>query len=120
LDTNVFLWWRDESPRLPTRVGDQIRDPSNEIVISITSFWEIAIKRALGKIRFLEDFEEVMADEEFELLSVTYAHLHSLAGLPHHHRDPFDRLLIAQALIERMPIASADRSFPAYGVDILW
>ena len=73
LDTDVLLWWRVESPRLPARVSDQIRDPDNDIVISIISFWEIVVKKELGKVRFLEDFEAVMADEQFELLTVTHA-----------------------------------------------
>jgi PIN domain nuclease of toxin-antitoxin system len=120
VDTNALLWWRDDSPRLPTRVSDQIRNPNNDIFISIISLWEIVIKKALGKLRFLEDFEEVMADEQFELLSVTYAHLRLLGDLPQHHRDPFDRLLIAQALAERIPIVTADRAFAAYGVGIVW
>jgi PIN domain nuclease of toxin-antitoxin system len=120
LDTNALLWWRVESPRLPTRVSDQIRDPDNDIVVSIISFWEIVVKKALGKLRFLEDFEGVMADEQFALLTVTYAHLRLLGDLPQHHRDPFDRLLIAQALAERIPIVTADRAFAPYGVGIVW
>jgi len=120
VDTNVLLWWRDESSRLPNRVSDQIRDPDNDILVSIISFWEIAIKKALGKLRFLEDFEEIMADEEFDLLAVTYPHLRLLGDLPQHHRDPFDRLLIAQALAERVAIITADRAFAAYGVGIVW
>lgn len=120
LDTNAFLWWRTESPRLTTRVTDQIRDPDNDVVVSIASLWEIAIKRGLGKLRFLEDFEEVMADEEFDLLSLTYAHLRALHELPQHHRDPFDRLLISQSIAERLPIVTNDRAFSAYSVDIVW
>jgi PIN domain nuclease of toxin-antitoxin system len=120
VDTNVLLWWRDDSPLLPKRVSAQLADPDNDILISIISFWEIAIKKALGKLRFVEDFEEVMADEKFDLLSVTYPHLRLLGDLPQHHRDPFDRLLIAQALAERIPIVTADRAFAAYGVGIVW
>jgi PIN domain nuclease of toxin-antitoxin system len=73
LDTNAFLWWRSGSGRLPTRVSDQIGDPDNDIVVSIASLWEIAIKRGLRKLRFLEDFEAVMTDEGFALLNITYA-----------------------------------------------
>jgi PIN domain nuclease of toxin-antitoxin system len=120
LDTNALMWWRVESPRLPARVSDQIRDPDNDIVISIISFWEIVVKKELGKVRFLEDFEAVMADEQFELLTVTHAHLRLLGDLPQHHRDPFDRLLIAQALAERIPIVTADPAFAPYGVGIVW
>jgi PIN domain nuclease of toxin-antitoxin system len=120
VDTDVLLWWRCGSPRLPARAGDQIGDPNNDIVVSIISFWEIAIKRALGKLRFLEDFEEVMAEEGFDLLSVGYSHLRHLGDLPPLHRDPFDRLLIAQALAERIPIVTHDRAFAPYGVQIVW
>jgi PIN domain nuclease of toxin-antitoxin system len=120
LDTNTFLWWRAGSPRLPARVTDQINDPTNEIVVSVASLWEITIKRALGKLRFLEDFEQVMADEEFDLLSIAYAHLRVLGDLPQHHRDPFDRLIISQSLDERIPVATNDRAFAAYGVQIIW
>lgn len=120
LDTNALLWWRDGSPRLPDRIGDIVRDPDNDIVVSIVSVWEITIKKTLGKLQFAEDFEEVMADEAFDLLPVTYPHLRRLADLPLLHRDPFDRLLIAQALAERVPVATADRNFAAYGVDIVW
>jgi PIN domain nuclease of toxin-antitoxin system len=120
LDTNAFLWWREDSPRLPSRVADQIRDPGNDIVISIASWWEIAIKCGLGKLEFVEDFAEVMTDEEFDLLTVTYDHLRVLGDLPQHHRDPFDRLLIAQSLAERIPIITSDRAFAAYSVEIVW
>jgi PIN domain nuclease of toxin-antitoxin system len=120
LDTNAFLWWRSGSGRLPTRVSDQIGDPDNNIVVSIASLWEIAIKCGRGKLRFLEDFEDVMADEEFDLLNITYAHLRVLGELPLHHRDPFDRLLISQSFAERIPIVTADQAFAAYGVGIVW
>jgi len=102
------------------RVSDQIRDPDNDIVVSIASLWEVAIKCGLGKLQFFEDFEEVMADEEFDLLAVTYDHLRVLGNLPQHHRDPFDRLLISQSLAERIPIISGDRAFAAYSVEIVW
>jgi PIN domain nuclease of toxin-antitoxin system len=120
LDTNALLWWREGSARLSTRASDRIRDPNSDIVVSIASLWEIAIKRALGKLRFAEDFEEVMAEEEFDLLDVTYAHLRELGDLPQHHRDPFDRLLISQSRTERIPIVTADPVFAAYGGEIVW
>jgi PIN domain nuclease of toxin-antitoxin system len=120
LDTNVFLWWWEGSPRLPVRVRDLIRDSGNDIAVSIASLWEIAIKRALGKLDFRGDFQEVMTEEAFDLLAITYGHLRVLADLPRNHGDPFDRLLIAQSLAERMPIATADRAFAAYEVEILW
>ena len=120
LDTNALLWWRSGSPRLSSLVSDQISNPDNDIVVSIASLWEIAIKRVLGKLRFLEDFKEVMANEEFNLLSITYAHLRVLGDLPQHHRDPFDRVLISQSFAERIPIVTNDRAFTAYAVEIVW
>jgi PIN domain nuclease of toxin-antitoxin system len=120
LDTNVLLWWRNGSPRLPDHVNERIRDPDNEIMVSIVSLWEIAIKRALGKLRFSDDFEEVIEAEDFHLLTLTYQHLRLLGDLPPHHRDPFDRMLIAQALAERMPIVTADRAFTPYDVNVVW
>ena len=120
LDTNALLWWRMGSPRLSSIASDQISNPDNDIVVSIASLWEIAIKRVLGKLQFLEDFEEVMANEEFNLLSITYAHLRVLGDLPQHHRDPFDRVLISQSFAERIPIVTNDRTFAAYAVEIVW
>jgi PIN domain nuclease of toxin-antitoxin system len=120
LDTSVFLWWRDKSPRLPSHLKSQIRDPDNDIIVSIASLWEIAIKRGLGKLEFPEDFEEVMAEEQFDLLTVTYRHLQVLGELPQHHRDPFDRLLMSQSLAESIPIVTNDPAFAAYSVEIVW
>jgi PIN domain nuclease of toxin-antitoxin system len=100
-------------------VGGQIGDPDNDIVVSIASLREIAIKCTLRKLRFLEDFEEVMTDEGFVLLNITYAHLRMLGDVPQHHRDPFDRLPISQSLAERIPIVTNCRAFTAYGVGII-
>lgn len=120
LDTNTFFWWREGSPRLPARVEQDIGNSDNDIVVSIVSLWEITIKRALGRLRFAADFEAVIKEEAFDLLAIGHAHLRVLAELPHHHRDPFDRMLIAQALAETLPVATADRAFAAYGVGIHW
>jgi len=120
LDANSFLWWVTGSPRLSATARDAIADGDNETFVAIGSLWEIAIKRSLGKLRFPHEFETVLRDEGFGLLPIAYAHLRTLDALPQHHRDPFDRLLIAQALAEHIPIATADQSFAAYGVGILW
>ena len=120
LDTNAFLWWRDGSRRLSARISDAIRDPDNEISVSIVSLWEIAIKRGIGKLRFLEDFREVMAEEAFNLMSIAYPHLHALEMLPLLHRDPFDRLLIAQSIAEDLPVVTNDGKFALYDVRTFW
>jgi PIN domain nuclease of toxin-antitoxin system len=120
LDANSFLWWVTGSARLSKVAREAIADEANDVFVGVGSLWEIAIKKSSGKLRFPHDFETVLHDEEFDLLPITYAHLRVLESLPPHHRDPFDRLLIAQSLAERMPIATSDRSFAAYGANIVW
>ena len=120
MDSNAFLWWRNGSRRLSKRAASEIRSPDNDILVSIGTPWEITIKMALGKLRFLEDFEEVIQTEGFIFLPISFQHLRQLETLPWHHGDPFDRLLIAQALAEGIPIATADRRFAAYGLQIVW
>ena len=120
LDANALLWWRNASRRLSRLARDTIGDGGNEIVLSAATLWEITIKRGLGKLQFPDDLEEVMQEEGFSLMPIAYAHLRTFDNLPRHHRDPFDRLVIAQALSEGIPIATADRIFAAYGVQIVW
>ncbi len=120
LDTHALLWWRDASPRLSRRASAAIGDGQNQIVISAATLWEIVIKRGLGKLQFPEDLEEVAREEDFVVLPITFAHLRALDGLPRLHRDPFDRLLIAQAMAEGIPILTDDRRFASYGVGVFW
>lgn len=119
LDTHVVLWWRLDSPRLKPRVRRPIG--SADIVwVSAASGWEVAIKQALGKLRLGESFAEMVADSEFLELPVTLRHAESLATLPNHHSDPFDRMLIAQARADGATIVTHDRQFGPYGVPVLW
>lgn len=120
LDANALLWWRNASRRLSRPARDAIGDGRNEIILSAATLWEITIKRGLGKLQFPDDLEQVMHEEAFSLMPVAYAHLQTYDSLPHHHRDPFDRLLIAQSLSEGIPIATGDRIFAAYGVQVVW
>jgi PIN domain nuclease of toxin-antitoxin system len=120
LDANSFVWWVTASPRLTAAVRAVIADRTNEIVVGVGAVWELTIKRALRKLRFPFDFETELRNENFGVLPISFAHLRALDGLPFHHGDPFDRLLIAQALAEGIPIATADRRFAAYGVQIVW
>ena len=106
LDSNTFLWWRAGSAKLTERAERMIGDTNNDTAVSVVTLWEIAIKLGIGKLRFLEDFEAVMTEEAFDLLPISYAHLRTLETLPAHHRDPSDRLLIAQGLTEGIPIAT--------------
>src|SRR5438876_152371 len=104
LDTHVLLWWRDNSPSLSRRARAAIVDAENEILISIASLWEIVIKRTLGKLRFPDDLEMVVREEKFGLLAITFRHLQVLEILPSLHRDPFDRMLLAQSASEGIPL----------------
>ena len=124
LDTHVFLWWVEGSIELSRKATRAIRDPGNECFVSVASFWEMAIKASLGKLRLdapLEEFvPEQMAANRFRLLQIDFRHVVGVAGLPFHHRDPFDRLLVAQAVSESMAIVSADRTIKRYGVRQVW
>ena len=120
LDANAFLWWVTDSARLSAAARDAISNDANSIFVGVGSLWELSIKRSLGKLDFPHDFQTVLRDEAFALLPITYEHLHTLEGLPPHHRDPFDRLLIAQAVADDLTIATSDQKFTLYGVRILW
>lgn len=120
VDTHAVLWWLTEDPALPARVRATIADPLSDAFISIASLWEIAIKCATGKLTAEEDLPTIIAEEGFAWLPVTAVHTWEVRALPLHHRDPFDRLLIAQALTERLPVVTADVRFAAYGVDVRW
>jgi PIN domain nuclease of toxin-antitoxin system len=120
LDTHTLLWWRDDSPRLSARARCEIADATNEILVSVATLWEISIKRVLGKLSFPDDLEEVVREESFGLLPISFKHLRRLETLPGLHRDPFDRMLVAQALTEGAPLVTNDRALLAYGAPTLW
>jgi PIN domain nuclease of toxin-antitoxin system len=120
LDAHVFLWWDTGDVRLAADVRDVIADPGNRVLLSAASVWEIAIKRALGKLDFRGGLVKAIAANGFEELPVTAAHAERAAALPDHHRDPFDRMLVAQSLCEACVLATRDRAFEAYGVPCLW
>ena len=123
LDTHTFLWFLDDSPQLSQK-GKTLLEADNELLISIASLWEIAIKLRLGKLTVAMPIEVLMTQQltqnDIALLPITVAPLLVVSTLPLHHRDPFDRLLIAQAMVEQMPIVSADPAFDAYPVQRLW
>ncbi len=119
LDTHILLWWLAGDPALPAPARGLIQDPENTIFVSAVSLWEIWLKHSLGKLRLPEDFEEKLARESFENLPLTAAHTRGVALLPWHHRDPFDRMLIAQAQAERLNFLTADEIAAAYGDMVL-
>lgn len=120
LDTHVVLWWLDDDRRLPATAAALIADPTTTILVSAASVWEIAIKRALGKLQAPDALPESIAEQGFEWLPIGPSHAWAVRELPRHHGDPFDRLLIAQASVEQLPIVTADRRFGDYGVDVRW
>ena len=124
LDTHTFLWFFVGSTSLSTNARALIEDESNEKFFSVASLWEIAIKASVGKLTLSAPFDEIFPDQiannGIDLLSITSAHVSRITTLPFHHRDPFDRLLIAQAMIEQTQIVSADQALDAYSITRVW
>jgi PIN domain nuclease of toxin-antitoxin system len=124
LDTQAFLWWLNGSSRLTARARSTTASPDNDVWLSVASCWEIAIKASLGKLRLTtapESFlREQLAANRFALLGLELDHACRVAALPFYHRDPFDRLLAAQALEEELAVISADAVFERYGVERIW
>src|SRR5688572_17169522 len=120
LDTHTFLWFINAGKALTVSVQSLIEDPNNEIFLSIASIWEMAIKVSLGKLTTPQPFTEFvvkqMQENNITVMNISPEHAGLVATLPFHHRDPFDRLIIAQALTEEIPIISIDAVFDAYGV----
>ena len=124
LDTHTFLWWITDDPHLSERARQVISDPENDIFLSAASGWEMAIKTQLGKLQLPDRFEQFIAEQLFRnnitSLPVMMSHALHVQSLLLHHRDPFDRLLIAQGQLEKMPIITTDSVFADYDVEIMW
>jgi len=125
LDTHALLWWRADDPRLPNRWDNILGNTeNNDIVFSIASLWEIAIKRALGKLALeisVSDFgQQLQEDHGFRLIAIEPTALDRLTTLPHYHGDPFDRLLIAQALETGATAVTNDRNWKKYRCKVQW
>lgn len=124
LDTQAFLWLIADAPALSRRARALFAKPGNEFLLSLASLWEMAIKLSLGKLRLDEPMATFiprqMQENAIVHLGIEFRHVVGVAGLPFHHRDPFDRLLAAQALVEGLPILSPDRAFDAYHIKRLW
>jgi PIN domain nuclease of toxin-antitoxin system len=119
LDTHVLLWWLDDSQLLSDKVRNAIANSENLVVLSSVVIWEIRIKQALGKLIIAPEFYDVIKDEGFEMLSITPDHAYAVGELPMYHRDPFDRMIIAQAKLEGLTIATQDSVFKKYEVPVL-
>ena len=124
LDTHVFLWLRSSPEKIPEKVLSAYYDLNNEIFLSVASIWEIQIKHQLGKL-VLELPLDRLIDEQcvnngLQLVPIETYHIYALDELPFHHKDPFDRLILVQAQLENLKLASADNIFGDYGVNIFW
>ena len=124
LDTCALLWWMADAPELGRAARRAIGDRRNRIVVSAATLWEIAIKTSFGKLTLSAPFDELIPAQlklnGIDLLNIKVDHLSTLTTLPFHHRDPFDRLIIAQAIVEKLPVISLDGTFDAYGVTRHW
>ncbi len=121
LDTNVVVWLLvGNRAAVPAAAREALEDETNAVLLSAVSVWEIAIKRSLGKLQIEDNWAREMSRLDFEPLPVTALHAQSVEHLPWHHRDPFDRLLVAQAAVEGITLVSADTRLAAYDVPVLW
>ena len=119
LDTHILLWWLADEPRLGQSIRESIVNPSTRVMISAVSVWEIGIKQALGKLKVPESILPVIQSEGFEELPITCQHAELAARLPNHHRDPFDRMLIAQAVLEGLTLVTNDKQIETYDLAIM-
>ena len=119
LDTHILLWWLDDNPELSPAVKRHIASRENLVFLSVAVIWEIRIKEALGKLDIPPDFQAILDRQPFEKLPIKLEHAHAIKNLALHHRDPFDRMLIAQAGREGLTIVTHDAIFEKYSVPLL-
>ncbi|MGY0195663.1 type II toxin-antitoxin system VapC family toxin [Leptothrix sp. BB-4] len=124
LDTHAFLWWVSDHPSLSATARSAIADADNDCLLSVASCWEMAIKISLGKLQLSSRLDrflpEQLAANQFRLHPIDLRHTLRVAQLPWHHRDPFDRLMLAQCAEDGLILVSADTTLQAYGLDVLW
>ena len=124
LDTHAFLWWISDDPRLSEKAREIIADGHNDLFFSAASGWEISIKAGLGRLEVPENLQRFIADQlsrnAIQVLPIYLSHALHTGTLPVHHRDPFDRILVSQAILEEMPLLSADSHLSRYLVEVVW
>lgn len=124
LDTHALLWYYQDSPELSDKVKELVADESSDVAISVASFWEIGVKLSVRKLELGEPFEDfadtVVYAHKFKVLGIELPHIAHISRLPMHHRDPFDRMIIAQSFCEEMPVVTVDLKFERYGVATIW
>jgi len=119
LDTHVLLWWLDDHPNLSEKARTAIADGKNLVLVSAVVVWEIRIKQALGRLKVPRNFRSALDDQPFDMLDITVEHAHTVGDLPPHHRDPFDRMLVAQAKVEGLTLVTRDIGLKRYKIPII-
>lgn len=123
LDTHAFIWWNQDRSKLPTHVLAACENPQNPLFLSLASVWEMQIKITLGKLDVADSLKDALEHQQaqgLQLLEIAPNHIYATAKLPMIHADPFDRLLVAQAMLENMTLVTADRKLMQYAVEVLW
>jgi PIN domain nuclease of toxin-antitoxin system len=124
LDTHAFIWWATEPEKLSPKAQGLIADPSNSLLLSVVAVWEMQIKSQLGKLQLNLPLRELVEAQQrvngLWVLAIELEHVLALDSLPAHHKDPFDRLLIAQAVVEDAALVSKDNAFVSYAVKLVW
>lgn len=122
IDTHILIWFLEGHASLSTENRQLIVDGDNDVLVSVASLWEIAIKVSVGKLELAASIPAIVErirEEDIELVQISTSHIVQVSTLPFHHKDPFDRMIIAQALVETLPVISTDNDFNVYGVDLL-
>lgn len=123
LDTHALIWFLEGDSQLSLTAKSAISNPDNTCFISQATLWEMAIKLSLGKLEIntsYQDLPKLMWENGIEILAIEFEHFEYLINLPFHHKDPFDRIIITQSIIEKMPLISIDASFKYYSVNLIW
>lgn len=124
IDTHVFIWWLQDNRELSERSRNIMSNAANEIFLSIASLWEISIKLSIGKLK-INDYstayiEKQLVSNDIQLLPIKLSHTVNLHSMPNHHKDPFDRMIISQALEENLAIITKDNQFENYNIEVIW
>jgi PIN domain nuclease of toxin-antitoxin system len=124
VDSHPLIWSYFEPQKLSNRAAATLADPANQVFVSAASYWEIAIKISIGKLKLAESFAEfvqhAIVDNGVPIVAIEPRHAAELIQLPHIHRDPFDRIIVAQSLVEKLPVISADAVLDQYGIQRIW
>jgi PIN domain nuclease of toxin-antitoxin system len=124
LDTHAFIWWDSEPAKLSSQALALCQDPANQLLLSVASVWEMQIKLQLGKLTIRIPLADVITHQQqtnnVDIVPITLTHVLTLDGLPSYHKDPFDRLIIAQAMVEGIAVISNDPMFAHYPIKLIW